>query len=206
MTKTPSKTQILLARLVVVPMVALIVLGLAWNGFSHEDRVRLWQNIIDRPGGPMTFRFILQPAMATLAALFDGIKDARTGRSPYFWTILSNPAARRSPARRTDLDIPDRSPGARDGRDLSGHRTQGVLSGRGCDRCVVACLYPVSVAARAHRANWALVACRCPRKSGSIRSYGASAPVTSDFAMDLQLMASHSDHGVAQSNGQPTVR
>jgi hypothetical protein len=94
MTKTPSKTQILLARLVVVLMVALIVLGLAWNGFSHEDRVRLWQNIIDRPGGPMTFRFILQPAMATLAALFDGIKDARTGRSPYFWTILSNPAER----------------------------------------------------------------------------------------------------------------
>jgi hypothetical protein len=83
MTKTPSKTQILLARLVVVLMVALIVLGLAWNGFSHEDRVRLWQNIIDRPGGPMTFRFILQPAMATLAALFDGIKDARTGRSPH---------------------------------------------------------------------------------------------------------------------------
>lgn len=42
----------------------------------------------------MTFRFILQPAMATLAALFDGIKDARTGRSPYFWTILTNPAER----------------------------------------------------------------------------------------------------------------
>jgi hypothetical protein len=32
--------------------------------------------------------------MATLAALFDGIKDARTGRSPYFWTILTNPAER----------------------------------------------------------------------------------------------------------------
>ena len=42
----------------------------------------------------MKFRFILQPAMATIAALYDGIKDARTGRSPYFWTILTNPADR----------------------------------------------------------------------------------------------------------------
>ena len=38
----------------------------------------------------MTFRFILQPIMATIAALYDGIKDARTGRSPYLWTILSS--------------------------------------------------------------------------------------------------------------------
>ncbi len=38
----------------------------------------------------MSFRFILQPAMAAIAALRDGIKDARTGRSPYFWTVLSN--------------------------------------------------------------------------------------------------------------------
>jgi hypothetical protein len=44
--------------------------------------------------GPMTFRFILQPTMATIAALYDGVKDARTGRSPYLWTILSNPEKR----------------------------------------------------------------------------------------------------------------
>src|SRR5262245_23906148 len=36
----------------------------------------------------MSFRFILQPIMATIAALKDGIKDAKTGRSPYFWTSL----------------------------------------------------------------------------------------------------------------------
>jgi hypothetical protein len=38
----------------------------------------------------MTFRFLLQPAMAMIAALNDGIKDARLGRSPYLWTILSD--------------------------------------------------------------------------------------------------------------------
>ena len=42
----------------------------------------------------MTFRFILQPIMATIAALYDGVEDARTGRSPYLWTILTNQAER----------------------------------------------------------------------------------------------------------------
>ena len=51
---------------------------------------RLWQDILARPDGPMSFRFILQPTMATILAVRDGIKDARTGRSPYFWTVLHN--------------------------------------------------------------------------------------------------------------------
>jgi hypothetical protein len=40
----------------------------------------------------MTFRFVLQPTLATLAALRDGVKDARAGRSPFLWTVLSNRA------------------------------------------------------------------------------------------------------------------
>ena len=36
----------------------------------------------------MTFRFILQPAMAAIAALGDGVKDARLGRRPYLWAIM----------------------------------------------------------------------------------------------------------------------
>jgi hypothetical protein len=42
----------------------------------------------------MSFRFLLQPAMAALAAFHDGIRDARTSRSPYFWTVLHDPAQR----------------------------------------------------------------------------------------------------------------
>jgi hypothetical protein len=94
MTETATKTQILLAQLVVALMIAFVVLGAAWYGFSAEVRERFWQNLLDRPGGPMTFRFILQPIMATIAALYDGLKDARTGRSPYLLTILTNPAKR----------------------------------------------------------------------------------------------------------------
>ncbi|MDH2328336.1 hypothetical protein QCN27_15835 [Cereibacter sp. SYSU M97828] len=38
----------------------------------------------------MTFRFVLQPSMAALAAWRDGAEDARLDRSPYLWTILSS--------------------------------------------------------------------------------------------------------------------
>ena len=94
MTEPASKTQILLARLAVVLMIVFVVLGVAWYGFSAEVRGRIWQNMLDRPAGPMTFRFILQPIMAAIAALYDGVKDARTGRSYYLWTILRSPEKR----------------------------------------------------------------------------------------------------------------
>ena len=44
----------------------------------------------------MVFRFILQPGMATIAALRDGVHDARTGRSPFLRTVVGNPAKRAS--------------------------------------------------------------------------------------------------------------
>jgi hypothetical protein len=94
MTKTTSKTQVVLARLTVVLLVGLIISGLVWYGVSAKELQRIWQNILARPGGPMTFRFILQPAMAAIAALLDGIRDARTGRSPYLWMLLTNEAGR----------------------------------------------------------------------------------------------------------------
>jgi len=96
MAGTASKTQIILAQLAVALMVAFVAVGVAWYGISAEVRERIWQNLLDRPGGTMTFRFILQPIMATIAALFDGVKDARTGRSPYLWTIFSVPEKRGS--------------------------------------------------------------------------------------------------------------
>jgi hypothetical protein len=42
----------------------------------------------------MAFRFILQPVMAAIAALRDGIEDAKSRRSAYFWTLLTNPLER----------------------------------------------------------------------------------------------------------------
>lgn len=55
---------------------------------------RVWMNLGDRVGGPMTFRIILQPTMAALLALLAGLKDAREGRPPYLWTVLTDPGQR----------------------------------------------------------------------------------------------------------------
>jgi hypothetical protein len=88
LTDAPSKSAILQARIAVALVLGLGVLGVAWYGITEESLGRLWSDILDRPGGPMTFRFILQPAMAIIAALRDGVHDARLGRRPYLWALL----------------------------------------------------------------------------------------------------------------------
>jgi hypothetical protein len=60
----------------------------------EELIVRVWEGLVNRIGGPMTFRLILQPTMAALLALRAGLKDAREGRPPYLWTVLTDPAQR----------------------------------------------------------------------------------------------------------------
>lgn len=55
---------------------------------------RVWMNLGDRVGGPMTFRLILQPTMAALLAIRAGLKDAREDRSPYLWHVLTDPIQR----------------------------------------------------------------------------------------------------------------
>jgi hypothetical protein len=88
LTDAPSTSQIVQARVAVLLLAALVGLGAVWYGVSFEDFGRLWRDILARPNGPMTFRFILQPAMAAIAALRDGVKDARLGRRPYLWAIM----------------------------------------------------------------------------------------------------------------------
>src|SRR5262245_44364223 len=83
-----------MAKLALVLIVVALVTGLFWHGISLENWRRMWRNTFGRPGGPMSLRFILQPAMAAIGAWKDGLADAHTGRSPYFWTILSDPRKR----------------------------------------------------------------------------------------------------------------
>ena len=56
---------------------------------------RVWEHLGGRIGGPLTFRLILQPLVAAALAVRAGLLDARTGRAPYLWAILTNPAHRR---------------------------------------------------------------------------------------------------------------
>lgn len=60
----------------------------------EETVSRILTGLLDRIGGPMTFRIILQPIMAGLLALRAGLKDAREGRPPYFWSVLTDEANR----------------------------------------------------------------------------------------------------------------
>ncbi|HKM73795.1 MAG TPA: hypothetical protein VJX94_27655 [Stellaceae bacterium] len=94
MTDAGPQKLTLLAKLVVAFILALIVAAAIWHGVSIEILKRVWHQLIDRADAPMRFRFILQPLMAAIAAILDGLKDARTGRSPYFWTLLRNPRER----------------------------------------------------------------------------------------------------------------
>jgi hypothetical protein len=80
----------LLAKLIVAFILALIGAGIVWHGVSIPTFQRIWHNLIARPNAPMWFRFILQPLMAVIVAIRHGLNDARTGRSPYFWTMLGN--------------------------------------------------------------------------------------------------------------------
>ncbi len=83
-----------LAKLVIVLAIVLIVAGVVWHGVTIDAWRRFWHDLVERPDGPMRFRFILQPLMAALVAIHDGREDARIGRSPYFVTMLRNPQER----------------------------------------------------------------------------------------------------------------
>jgi hypothetical protein len=59
-----------------------------------EVLTRIFGDLGDRVGGPLTFRLVLQPAVAIVLAIRAGLHDAHDDRSPYFWTILTRPADR----------------------------------------------------------------------------------------------------------------
>lgn len=56
--------------------------------------LRALTNMAARVGGPMTFRIILQPLMASIFAFRDGLRDAREDRPPYLWTMITDPSQR----------------------------------------------------------------------------------------------------------------
>src|SRR5215470_3544025 len=62
----------------------------------EEYFTRLWNDLIGRIGGPMSFRLVLQPATALIFAIRDGLKDAREGRPAYFYSLFTDSTNRRS--------------------------------------------------------------------------------------------------------------
>ena len=56
---------------------------------------RVASNLAARVSGPMKFRLVFQPLMAAFFAIRAGMADAKAGKPPYLWTLISDPAQRR---------------------------------------------------------------------------------------------------------------
>jgi hypothetical protein len=84
----------LLGKLVIAIAILLVAAGALWHGVTLRSSHRIWSNLVERPSEPMSLRFVLQPLMAVIAAIGDGLEDARSGRSPYFWTMMHDPQER----------------------------------------------------------------------------------------------------------------
>ena len=61
----------------------------------EEFLTRIFEDLIGRVSGPMKFRLLLQPLMAAVFAVKDGLKDAKEGRPAYFWALFTQPTRRR---------------------------------------------------------------------------------------------------------------
>jgi len=55
---------------------------------------RFWADLVGRVTGPMWFRLIIEPGVATFLAVRAGMQDARTGRPLYGWSIATDAAHR----------------------------------------------------------------------------------------------------------------
>ncbi len=53
------------------------------------------EQLLGRASGPLHFRLILQPIVATTLAIRAGIRDAREGQPAFLWTVLTDSAGRR---------------------------------------------------------------------------------------------------------------
>jgi hypothetical protein len=71
----------------------------------NEAIARGWENLVGRLGGPMSFRFLLQPAVAIFFAIRAGIRDARENKPTFLGCALSNPSSWRARMRLSWRDV-----------------------------------------------------------------------------------------------------
>lgn len=93
-TDPPSRFALGLTWFVLIVSAVLLLWGAVKYGLSARVGTDFWDHISGRFGGPMTFRFFLQPIMGFIAALPDGIHDAKLGRSGFFWASWGHPDAK----------------------------------------------------------------------------------------------------------------
>ncbi len=71
----------------------------------EEIVLRFWHDLLARNNGPLHFRFVLQPLVATIIAIRAGMRDAQEQRPVFFWTLLRGSSARLSLVRDLRNDV-----------------------------------------------------------------------------------------------------
>jgi len=66
---------------------------------------RVGSQLLARVSGPMKFRLVLQPCMAAFLAIRAGFEDAKAGKPPWFWELVSNPPQREDMVREAWIRI-----------------------------------------------------------------------------------------------------
>ena len=57
------------------------------SGDSYLFTRKFFEDVLARLTGPGRFRFILQPTIAILLGVRDGLEDARAGHAPFLWRL-----------------------------------------------------------------------------------------------------------------------
>jgi hypothetical protein len=71
----------------------------------EETVTRGWENLVGRLSGPMSFRCLMQPAMAIFFAVRAGLKDARQNNPTFLGCAISNPGSWRARMRLSWKDV-----------------------------------------------------------------------------------------------------
>ena len=61
----------------------------------HDYLAQVWDMHVGRLSGPLSFRMIIQPLVATGLGVRAGLRDARAGRPPFAWTVITDTKLRR---------------------------------------------------------------------------------------------------------------
>ena len=59
-----------------------------------DSWLRITENLSARVDGPLHLRLVMQPVMASIFAVIAGLADARAGKPPYFWALMTRPEHR----------------------------------------------------------------------------------------------------------------
>lgn len=85
-----SRSSILYAVVIVILLAALphAIRNLVENGDLYLFTHRFFADMMARLSGPGRFRFILQPTVAIVLGIRDGVKDAHSDFPPFLWILL----------------------------------------------------------------------------------------------------------------------